>query len=120
MGYNFSPYVSENYAFLQKLAKTKSNRKKNALLLTSSSEQILAILEIIHNVLKFNFTLTRQQKRKLAKFADYYRAIARSRTEKAVRRHLQQGGSPALAAILIPVVASIAEHIISRITTTTK
>lgn len=115
MPYNFSPYIRENYTFLQRLAKTQSDRKKNALLLTATADQILAILEIIVNVLKFNFTLTRQQKRKLAKFADYYRLIARSRSEKAARKRLQQGGSPALAAILIPVLGALAEHIISRV-----
>ena len=114
--YNFSPYIKENYLFLQKLAKTSSNKKKNALLLTATADQILAILEIIVNVLKFNFTLTRQQKRKLAKFADYYRSIARSRSEKGVRRRLQQGGSPALAAILIPVLGALAENLIHRVT----
>ena len=116
MPYNFSPYVKENFAFLQKLAKTNSDKKKNTLLLSATADQILAILEIIVNVLKFNFTLTRVQKRKLAKFADYYRSIARSRSEKSARHRLQQGGSPALAAILIPVLSALAENIIHRVT----
>jgi hypothetical protein len=56
--YSYSPYVRENFEFLQKLAKTKSDKKKNALLLTATAEQILAIVEICANILKFNFNFS--------------------------------------------------------------
>ena len=116
MSYNYSPYVRENFEFLKRLSKTSSDKRKNALLLTASADQILAIVEICANVLKHNFTLSKRQKRKLIRFADFYRAIARSRTEKTARKRLQEGGSPALAAILIPVLGALAEHIIHKIT----
>jgi len=112
--YNYSPYVKENFEFLQRLANTSSDKKKNALILTANADQILAIVEICANILKHNFTLSKKQRRKLAQFADFYRAIARTRTENSARKRLQQGGSAALAAILVPVLGALAEHIIHK------
>ncbi|KAL7075855.1 hypothetical protein ACQ4LE_005198 [Meloidogyne hapla] len=114
--YNYSPYVKENFEFLQRLSKTSSDKKKNALILSASADQILAIVEICANILKHNFTLSRRQRKKLVQFADFYRAIARTRTEKSARNRIQQGGSAALAAILVPVLGALAEHIIHRFT----
>lgn len=116
MSLNYSPYIRDNYQFLQRLAKTNSDKKKNALLLSASADQILAIVEICANVLKHNFTLSRKQKIKLAKFADFYRKLSRTRTEKSARKYLQEGGSAALAAILIPILGALAEHIAQKIT----
>ncbi|KAL7079495.1 hypothetical protein ACQ4LE_001208 [Meloidogyne hapla] len=116
MTLNYSPYIRENYQFLQRLAKTSSDKKKNSLLLTASADQILAIVEICANVLKHNFTLSRRQRQKLAKFADFYRKISRTRTETSARKHLQEGGSAALAAILVPILGALAEHIVHKIT----
>jgi hypothetical protein len=113
--YSYSPYVRENVEFLKQLAGTKSDRKKNALLLQATSDQILAIVEICANVLKYNFSLTGKQKRKLAKFADYYRALSRARTERSARNRLQQGSGVALAAILAPIVGALAEHLIQKV-----
>src|SRR4051812_2118877 len=113
--YSYSPYVRENLEFLQRLAATKSDRKKNTLLLTATSDQILAIVEICANVLKYNFSLSRKQRRKLAKFADYYRALSRVRTERTARNRLQQGSGVALAAILAPIVGALAEHLIQKV-----
>jgi len=112
--YNYSPYVKENFEFLQKLAKTTSEKKKNTLILSATADQILAIVEICANILKHNFILSTRQRRKLAQFADFYRAIARTRTENSARNRIQQGGSAALAAILVPVLGALAEHIIHK------
>lgn len=113
--YEFSPYVKHNVDFLQKLASTKSDKKKNSILLEASAEQILAIVEICANILKFNFTLTKNQKRKLSKYADFYRSIARSKTEKGARKRIQQGSGIALGAILVPVLAELATHLVQKI-----
>lgn len=113
--YEFSPYIKENAEFLQKLASTKSSKKKNALLINASADQILAIVEICANILKFNFTLTKQQKRKLARYADFYRSIARSKSEKTARNRIQEGSGIALGAILIPVLAELAAHLVQKI-----
>uniref|UniRef100_A0A915P1W9 Uncharacterized protein n=1 Tax=Meloidogyne floridensis TaxID=298350 RepID=A0A915P1W9_9BILA len=112
--YNYSPYVKDNFEFLQQLSKTTSDKKKNALILSASADQILAIVEICANILKNNFTLNRRQRKKLSQFADFYRAIARTRTENSARNRIQQGGSAALAAILVPVLGALAEHIIHK------
>ena len=113
--YQYSPYVRGNFEFLQKLSKTRSDKKKNSLLLNASAEQILAIVEISANILKFNFTLNKNQKRRLAKYADFYRSLARSRTEKGARRKLQEGSGLALGTLLIPVLTTLASHLIEKI-----
>lgn len=113
--YDFSPYIKENAEFLQKLASTKSDKKKNTIILNASTDQILSIVEICANILKFNFTLTKKQKRKLAKYADFYRSIARSKTEKGARNKIQEGSGIALGAILIPILAELASHLVQRI-----
>lgn len=113
--YEFSPYIKDNEAFLTKLASTKSDRKKNKLIQTASADQILAILEIIHNILKSNLILNRRQKRKLARYAEYYRSIARSRSERSARKRIQEGSGIALGAILIPALSILAQHLIEKI-----
>ena len=113
--YQFPEHIKSNLQFFQQLAKTKSNKKKNTLILQATPEQILAIVEICANILRFNFVLNRRQKRRLAQYADYYRAIARTRSEKGARnRIVQQGSGIALGALLIPIVSAIAQHFIER------
>ena len=114
--YEFSPYIRENLEFLQKLSKTKNDKKKNSILLSATADQILAIIEICANILKFNFTLTKRQKKKLVKYADFYRALARTRSEKSARKKLQQGSGIAIGALLVPVLASLASNLIEKIT----
>ena len=112
--YEFSPYIKDNFEFLQKLANTKSDKKKQYLLLRAPADQILAIVEIIVNILKSNFNLTKIQKRKLGKYAEYYRAIARTRTEKSARKRIQEGKGLALGALLIPVLSVIAQQLMEK------
>src|SRR2546430_17143513 len=112
MPYNFSPYIINNVEFLNKLAKTKSDRKRHILLLTATPEQILSIVEITANILKSNFTLDNSQRRRLAKYADYYRSIARTRTEMTARHRIQQGGQLAIGALLAPVLSVIAQSLL--------
>lgn len=113
--YEFSPYIKENEAFLKKIASTKSEKRKNKLIQSASGDQILAILEIIHNILKTNLVLSRKQKKKLANYADYYRSIARARTEKTARKRIQEGSGIALGAILIPALSILAQHLFEKI-----
>lgn len=113
--YNFSNYITSNTEFLNKLAKTKSDRRKHTLLLQATPDQILAIVEITANILRNNFVLTNQQRRKLAKYAEFYRAIARSRTENTARNRIQQGGQLAIAALLAPVLSAVAQNLLDRV-----
>jgi hypothetical protein len=113
--YDFSPYIRENSEFFTKLAATKSDKKKNDLLKGASAEQILGLVEICANILKFNFRLNRRQRRRLALYADYYRAIARSRSERTARHRLQQGSGIALGAILAPILTVLAEQLLQKV-----
>jgi len=113
--YKFSPYIRENTEFLQKLAHTKSDNKKRALLLSATPEQILAIVEISANILKSNFVLTKTQKKRLARYADYYRSISRVRTERTARKRIQQGGqAAAIGSLLVPVLSALASQLLEK------
>jgi hypothetical protein len=59
--------------------------------------------------------LNRKQKRRLAQYADYYRAIARSRTERTARKRLQQGGQLAIATLLAPVLSAVAQTLLDKV-----
>ena len=117
MLYKFSPYIRSNYQFLNKLAKTRSDRKKHSLILEATPEQILSIVEICANILKSNFVLNTSQKNRLARYADYYRAIARSRTERSARNRIQQGGQLAIASLLAPVLSVVAQTLLDKLIT---
>lgn len=112
--YNYSPYIKDNLDFLQKVSKTKSQKKKKELLLNASADQILSIVEIIVNILKSNYILTNRQKHRLGKYAEYYRAIARSRTERTARKRIQEGSGPELA-ILLPILSVLADQLLQKV-----
>ena len=113
--YEFPEYIKENSDFLRKVSKTKSEKNTLKYLKEANADQILAIVEICTNILKANFKLNTRQRRKLATFADYYRNISRSRTERTARHRIQHGGQiGALAAILAPVLGSLAQHVLDK------
>jgi len=117
--YNFSPQILSNTNFLNKLTKTKSPKKQYSLILEATPDQILSIVEICANILHSNFTLTARQKRRLSKYADYYRDIARSRSESTARKRIsnsffQQGGQLAIATLLAPVLSVIAQSLLDK------
>ena len=113
--YDFSPYIKENTPFLKQLASTKSEKKKNRLIQEATTDQILAIIEICTNILQFNFILNKRQRRKLSKYADFYRILAKSKTEETARRKLQQGNGIVLGALLAPILTTLAEQLLSKI-----
>lgn len=113
--YQFTPHIRDNVDFFKKIAATKSDRRKNDLLKEATADQILGLVEICANILKFNFTLNKHQKRRLAKYAEFYRSVARSRTEKSARKRLQEGSGVALGAILIPVLSVLAQHLLEKV-----
>jgi hypothetical protein len=107
--------ILDNYDFLNRLAKTKSEKKKSALLEKASCDELLAITEICVNILKSKFCLTPSQKRRLVPFANFVRKLSRVRSERSARRVVQSGGGPALAAILFPILREAAQLLISKI-----
>jgi hypothetical protein len=113
--YNYSEYIKNNCEFLQRLAKTRSDSKKQKYISLADRDKLLAIVEICTNILKANFPLKQSQRKKLARNADYYRKISRARTEKSARHRIQTGGSAiALAAVLAPVLGSVAQYILDK------
>ena len=62
MSYDFPNYIANNNEFLNKLSKTKSEKRKNKYISEASKEQILALVEIIVNILKGNFPLKKKSK----------------------------------------------------------
>ena len=113
--YNFSKYITDNAQFLNRLAKTKSDRRRHTLLVQATPDQILSIVEICHNILKSNFVLTNRQRKRLASFADFYRGIARSKTERTARHRIQEGGQLTIAALLAPVLSEVAQHLLEKV-----
>lgn len=124
--YAFSPYVRENLAFLKRLAQARTAREKNALVLGASEDQLLAIVEIVSNVLKVqqqqgggggrqpHFPLSYEDKRRLRRHADFYRSLARVRSVRGARDRLQSGGALPLSAILVPVLTSLAKSLVEK------
>ena len=115
--YEFSPYVEENFEFLKALANTRSENRKHQLLANATADQVLAIVEICANILNSNFILNNRQRRRLARYADFYRSLSRVRTERTAKRRIlnQEGGALALGALLVPVLSVLAEHLLQKV-----
>lgn len=111
-----SKKIIENKEFLKKLARTKTPSIKEQLLVNATTAEILSIVEICYNLLKFKIPLTPSQKRKLAVHANFIRKLSRTRSEKSARKILQKGGGPVLAALLVPVLAEIAKTVYNKLT----
>lgn len=119
MQYKFPLHIVDNSNFLKRLAKTKSHKVRHALILQATPDQILSIVEICANILGSNFVLSASQKKKLAKYANYYRNIARSRSPNTARRRIstglyQEGGQLAIAALLAPVLSTLAQTLLDK------
>jgi pyruvate formate-lyase activating enzyme-like uncharacterized protein len=113
--YEFPEYIKNNREFFHQFAKTKSQRKRTKLLGEADREKLLAIVEICSNILKGKIPLNPRQRRRLADSAQFYRSIARSRSERTARHRIQTGGSlGALAAILSPILGVLAQHVLDR------
>jgi superfamily I DNA/RNA helicase len=110
------PLILKNYAFLKKLAKTKSNKKRKSLLDSANRDQLLALVEISSNLLS-SFKLGKKQRNRLLPFAPTIRKLSRVRSERSARKLIQQTGTgvPLFAALLAPVIAEAASHLISKV-----
>jgi hypothetical protein len=113
--YQVSPYIVENKQFLEQIARSKSEKRVKQLINSANPDQLLAISEIILNILDWNFPLKSQQRRKLSKNVDYYKRIAGARSLNGVKKHIQTGGQiGAISAILAPVIGVIAQHLLDK------
>lgn len=113
--YDFPEYIHKNREFLGQFTKTRSANKRSQLLRQADREKLLAIVEICSNILKGRIPLNRRQRKRLADSADFYRSIARARSEKTARHRIQTGGSlGALAAVLSPLLGVLAQRILDK------
>lgn len=106
--------VYDNLDFLKKISKIKSAEERNLLLANASTEEILAILECTINILKYRVKLTNNQKIRLGKHAIFLRELSRKRSEKSVRKIIQQGEGGVLPALLIPIIAQAIASLLTK------
>lgn len=102
--------------FLWRLARARSNKSRHQLLYDATTEEILTVVEICINILKFRFPMKERQLKRLAHHARLLRQLARVRSEQSARKILLKGEGAMFAALLIPVLTEIASHIVSSFT----
>lgn len=107
--------VIRHYAWLRRLAHTKSHARRLGLVGDADTDQLLALVEVAANLIRRRFPLSIRQRERLAPFAQAVRSLARARSEKTAKKVVQKGsGGPLLASLLIPVLLEAARHLISR------
>lgn len=99
-----SALIIRQSGFLKRLSATKSHRVRNQLLTNANEEQLLSILEICVNILKFRVKLLPHTRRRLAVHAQLLRALSRARTPKRVRHLLQSSSGKIFTPLLTPVL----------------
>ena len=104
--------VLENYRFLKKIAKSKSENKRFLLLRNATKDQLLCLVEVAANILSSNFSLNKRQKEKLTPHANYLRSLARVRSETGARRIVQKGSGAVFPALLIPIITEATRHLL--------
>jgi len=110
------PRILENYSFLTKIAKSKSERKRLNSLRNANRDELLALVEVCSNILSSNFNLTTRQKNKIVPFANYIRKLSRFRSESEARKFVvQKGAGIFLPSLLIPVLAEATRYLISSL-----
>jgi len=110
------PRFKRNIPFVKLLLKEKDEKNRQQMIKNAGTDEIFALMDAAYNILNFKFPLTPKQRRKLAGFAKSLRHLAKKKTADQGRRIIQKGRGPLIAALLVPVVAEVARHIISRIT----
>jgi len=110
--------VLENYNFLKRLSKTRSEKRRFNLLQTASPVELLTLVEIAKNIRnpKTGYRLQGKSFNRLAPYADCIRKLSRARSEKAARNLVVQKGGQFIPSLLIPVLAEAAQLLISKFT----
>jgi len=99
-----SELIFRQSAFLKRLSATKSHHVREQLLGDANEEQLLSILEICVNILRFRFQLLPQTRRRLAAHAELLRALSRARTPRRVRHLLRTSSGRIFKPLLSPVL----------------
>jgi hypothetical protein len=112
----YPDYLIKNQDFLQKICRTKSNKRLAKLLKTASEDQLLAVVDICHNIIKGNLNIKNSQRKKLARSGDYYRAISKARSPQTAKNRIQKGGNIGLiSAIIAPVLGALAQNLLDKV-----
>lgn len=107
------PSVLSNKEFLERLCRTKSEKKRLRMIRDASTDQLLAIAEIALNILKGRLPLTSRQRERLIPYANFVRRLSRTRSEDGARRIIQVGGGPLLSSLILPVLLEIGRTLIN-------
>jgi len=102
-----SATLTHNGAFLRRLALTRSALVRRGLIAHASRSELLAIVEIALNILKFRVPLRAVHRRPLVANAAFVRRLARQRTEKSVRATLLKADEETIRALLRPILSYI-------------
>ena len=108
--------VLENYNFLHRLSKTRSEKKRIDLLKNASPVELLSLVEIAKNIKqrKTGFKFNQSAFNRITPYADCIRKLSGVRSERAARKLVIQRGGGFIPSLLIPVLAEAAQQIISR------
>jgi hypothetical protein len=97
--------IIDNFIFLKKLTKTKSDQKRRRLLRLATDSELLSIIESAYNILKGRFQLTTRQRHRILPYIEVIRNIGRVRSSRGAKRVIQRGaGLAVLPAILTPIL----------------
>jgi hypothetical protein len=109
--------INENFKFLKKLCRCRSDKSRWRLLKGASEEELLSIVEICSNLIRPHcFYLRQRQKSLLQPYANHVRKLSRIRTEAGARRYtVQHGTGPFFAALLTPIIAEASRHILTNL-----
>ena len=103
--------ICNNFYFLKKLSKSKSELKRRRILRAATNSELLAIVESALNIVKGRFNISARQKSRIDPYKNYIRTLARIRSERGARRLVQKGnGIGAFAAFLTPVILEAIRH----------
>lgn len=108
------PRIVENYDFIKRVCKTRSVKKCSGLVENATEEELLSLVEVALNVLKYRFKLRPAQQRKMQPMADLIRQLSRARTPYRVRRIVQIGGAGFLPALLAPIILEVGRYLLTR------
>lgn len=102
--------MKRNWELLKVLSKAKPKQRK-AIVATSSNDLVLAICEVVDNMLKGTLKLNAQQKKKLGHYKSVLREIANRKVSQKKKKELivQKGGF--LGTLLVPALSLIASLI---------
>jgi hypothetical protein len=110
--------LSRNIDFLRQVKKSSSGRRRK-ILGQSTQDQVKAICDICYGILADKIKLSKAEKRKLAKRADFIRVLGTKSSKVPLRlkkRLLVQDGGiiPALLAPILAVAATLLSDLVAR------